>query len=290
MADSANDPMWGEFGPLWRRLQAAGRGVLVGGGYGLFLKQNWLLSRPRLPTVVRLDAWNDASPRATKDLDIVLGLEIVSSRGSQRLISDALKEQGFDEIRPRWQFAKKEGERTTVVDLHSPVPEEPHPNLAMDRVRVKHKPSLGAEGVHGRQNVEAVGSDLHPVIFETNGLKVRVPNPVTWSVMKLCAMRDRLRKSEENDRAEEGRTFEREQAMKHARDVCRIVAMTTREESDRAAEVVEAVKSSAAFTNAVEIRNAFFGGGNDWGTRVVQSAWRTDDLKIIRSVLTSWFA
>jgi hypothetical protein len=288
MTESANDPMWQEFRPLWKRIQSAGE-VLVAGGYGLFLKQNWLLSNRGQLTVVRLDAWLDSAPRVTKDLDIVVGLEIVSSRDAQARISAALQEQGFAEKRPRWQFEKREGKRTTIVDLHSPLPEFPHPNLATDKVRVKHKPSLGDAGVHGRQNLEAAGCELHPFRFEANGLMVGVPNPVTWSVMKLCATRDRWRKAQDQDRAEEDRTFEREQAMKHARDVCRVVAMATRNEADHATTVAASIRKTAAFADAVDIRDHFFGREDGWGSQVAQPAWQTEDLTVIRNTLASWF-
>ena len=38
-----DDPIWNEFLPLWTALPFAANQVQLAGGYGLFLKQKWLL-------------------------------------------------------------------------------------------------------------------------------------------------------------------------------------------------------------------------------------------------------
>jgi hypothetical protein len=68
-----------------------------------------------------------------------------------------------------------------------------------------------------------------------------VPNPVTWSVMKLISTRDRHEKSEDADRDEPYRNFHHHEAMKHARDVARVIAMMTRDERERALEVISEI-------------------------------------------------
>jgi len=124
--------------------------------------------------------------------------------------------------------------------------------------RVKHKPSLGEQGVHGRTNPEAVGSELHPFQFSFDEVKLVVPNPVTWSVMKLTATRDRWVLSQDLARDEEFREFSRFQAAKHAQDVYRVIAMMTMEERDRASEVVESLNRTDAFEAAKQCwRNDF---------------------------------
>jgi hypothetical protein len=67
------DPLWSHFHPLWTDLsRVASDDLLVAGGYGLYLKQRFLLANPALPIAVPLDRWLDATPRVTKDLDLVL--------------------------------------------------------------------------------------------------------------------------------------------------------------------------------------------------------------------------
>jgi hypothetical protein len=282
--------MWPEFRALWLQLQGIGNGPLVGGGYGLFLKQHWLSSHQDRITAVRFGEWRDPAPRVTKDVDLVFGLDIISSRDAQARVSQAFRDCDFKVKDPRWQFEKRIGERDMVVDLHSPLPDSADQNLALDKLRVKHKPSLGDAGVHGRQNPEAAGSDCHPFRFEIDDLAVGVPNPVTWSVMKLTATRDRWQKAEDHGLEEMHRNFHRQQALKHAQDVCRVVAMVTPGERDRAAEVIAVIRASAGFSEAAEVSERFFQAEDGWGIRAVARAWRDDDLRTIQGLLKIWFS
>jgi hypothetical protein len=285
--------MWNEFRALWSDLLVAGDQVQLAGGYGLFLKQRWLLANRTGLIVIRLDRWQDTTPRVTNDLDIVIGLDLLASTEAQRAIVQAMKQNNFRvvERNPRWQFQKSlDPDRRLLVDLHAELPEPENQNLAQDRrLRIKHKPSLGDEGIHGRQNREAAGCSLHPFSFQIDGITISVPNPVTWSVMKLISTRDRKRKSEDTERNEEYRTFHAQQAMKHAQDVARIVAMTTRDERDRAHEVVAAIRENDCFTEAVEVCDRFFRREDGWGSQVAARVWREDDFNVIRETLSDWF-
>jgi hypothetical protein len=70
-----DDLLWPHFMPLWQDLRAASStGILIAGGYGLFLKQRWLSEGTPPRTVVPIQNWRDAIPRVTKDVDLVLGL------------------------------------------------------------------------------------------------------------------------------------------------------------------------------------------------------------------------
>ena len=195
--------MWPEFKPLWRDLSSARAQLLVAGGYGLLFKQHWLRSELAVPIVVSLDRWMDATPRVTKDLDIVVGLELIASADAQARMVKVMQQRQFvvTEQNPRWQFRKSLGsDHTMLVEFHSPLPPPGSEHLQMDKIRVKHKPSLGTDGIHGRQNPEAVGCQHHPFHFEIDGLAIRVPHPVSWCTMKLTAMRDRYRKAQDESR------------------------------------------------------------------------------------------
>jgi hypothetical protein len=156
--------MWNEFRALWSDLPVAGDQVQLAGGYGLFLKQRWLLANRTGLIVIRLDRWHDTTPRVTSDLDIVIGLELLASTEAQRAIVQAMKQNNFRvvEKNPRWQFQESlDSDRRLLVDLHAELPEPENQNLSQDRrLRIKHKPSLRDEGVHGRQNREAQRSRL----------------------------------------------------------------------------------------------------------------------------------
>src|ERR1051325_4644089 len=185
MSGIPDDPMWTEFKPLWHKLQVAGKPLLVAGGYGLLLKQFWLLANPNVPIVARLEQWRDKRPRVTKDLDIVVGLELISSQEAQDQMARAMSEQQFHVIEEnaRWQFGKSVGSgRQLVVDFHSCIPAAGSANLQIDKLRVKHKPSLGDGGIHGRQNREAIACSHHPVEFDIEGTRIVVPHSAAWCI------------------------------------------------------------------------------------------------------------
>jgi hypothetical protein len=287
-----DDPMWREFQPLWSELQLVGNQVHLAGGYGLFLKQRWLLANRDYPTVIPLENWVDTGPRATNDLDIVVGLALLADAEAQRSIVRALERNKFKvaEQHPRWQFEKQlDSDRRVLVDLHAEMPEGENQNLVLDKVRIKHKPSLGDEGVHGRRNPEAAGCSLHPFQFKIGEITISVPNPVTWFVMKLVSTRDRREKSEDADRDEPYRNFHHHEAMKHARDVARIVAMMTRDERERALDVISEIGRRAYFAEAVVACDQLFLREDGWGGQVAARHWRPDDFMLIRDFLASWF-
>ena len=292
MSNAPDDPLWPEFKQLWRGLREAGEPVLIAGGYGLLLKQHWLRAESAVPCIVQLDRWLDVTARVTKDLDIVIGLDLIASESAQSRLSQVMTKCGFEVSKknPRWQFIKKLTGRDILVEFHSPLPETKSEHLQTDKVRVKHRPSLGQDGIHGRQNAEAVGSEYHPFPFEIDDVSINVPNPVTWCNMKLTAMGDRWQKGQDQEREEEYRKFHTEHAIKHARDVCRAVAMTTRDENDKAKSIVDAIRKTEVFVNAAKICDRFFGRDNAWGVGVVNRTWRAEDLVLIRDTLARWFS
>src|SRR5690606_27071994 len=109
-----DDPLWQHFAPLWSDLSAVDSSQLViAGGYGLFLKQKWLF-QPSMhgnKIVVPVDRWKENSPRVTKDLDLVLGLNLISRREIHGEILSALEKNGFKvsekKSGKRWQFSKE---------------------------------------------------------------------------------------------------------------------------------------------------------------------------------------
>ena len=45
MSETIQDELWPHFVPLWTDLRSIAPRLLLAGGYGLFLKQQWLLSQ-----------------------------------------------------------------------------------------------------------------------------------------------------------------------------------------------------------------------------------------------------
>jgi hypothetical protein len=293
MSELTTDPMWPIFRPLWADLRAVGGdSLLLAGGYGLFLKQTWLLDHPKTLIIVPMGQWR-TPPRVTQDFDLVIGLDIIAEQEAQERLLAVLERHAFavSEKNPRWQFEKSVADdRRVRVELHAPLPPTGHSGLRADSIRVKRKPSLGIGDIHGRTNREAVGCDLRPFSFALEGIPIAVTNPATWCIMKLTAMQDQWVRSEEVRRSEKDRTFCREQAIKHAQDVCRIVAMVARDERDAASEVLDSIGTTPQCVKAAGIFAEFFQPDGGWGMINTRAAWATDDIRLIRDTLASWFS
>jgi hypothetical protein len=290
----AQDLLWPHFMPLLTSLNdVAGHGILVAGGYGLYLKQNWLLANPYVPVIIPVGQWRDNTPRVTKDIDFVIGLDLIAEEDTQRNMVDVLKTHGFmvSERHPRWQFVKTvSANRNIIVELHAPLPEKGMPGLKADKMRVKRNPSMGNAGIHGRTNPQAIGCDYYPFAFEWEGLSITVPNPVTWSMMKLTAAQDRWAISRNPNQTEEHRAFSRVQAIKHAQDACRVVAMVTRGENEAITSVLDSIRPSPEFRNAVRLFSESFADDEQWFALVLANDWTAENFSLIRSTLATWFA
>ena len=285
--------MWREFAPLWAELCTVNPQLLICGGYGLFLKQQWLRAPQQraTPTVVNLDSWRDAAPRVTKDIDLIVSVDVITDAPNNKDFLAVLSAHGYQVTpkNPRWQFEKPlEGKRTLVIELHCYAPPDA-PGVQIKGNRVKHKPSLGEAGVHGRTNPEAIGSYLSPFVFEIQDLNLRVPNPMTWCVMKLTAMHEHWQRALDSNQSPEQRNFSREQALKHAQDVWRIIALTTRDERDQLGAVKALLASTVEFGRACEIVLDLY----DDSSPIIASVkrqWSDQDFNTVRSFLGDWFS
>ena len=85
------DPLWSHFKPLWIDFENAGEGILVAGGYGLFLRQQWLIEQSSTSIVIPFDRWTNAAPRATGDMDMIVSLDLISDETANRRLFEALE-------------------------------------------------------------------------------------------------------------------------------------------------------------------------------------------------------
>lgn len=270
-------------------------GLLVAGGYGLFLKQRWLLNEIQPKIVIPLERWLDGTPRVTKDLDFIVGLDLIANMACNGQVLGILTAHGFAvSLNPqgqRWQFEKDLGsQRKVIVELHTPSPTPDETRLKTDRIRIKHAPSLGERGLHGRHNPEAIGCDLSPFVFPIGGTKISVPNPISWTVMKLTAAHERWCSAQDNGLDLRERGFSRDQAVKHAQDAYRLVAMITLKERDASLTVIDSIRKIVQFQRAVEIYTGFFIGNDGWANNILQDRWLAEDLAVINQILEQWYS
>jgi len=286
---NVDDPLWPEFNRLWPVLRHVDNLLVVAGGYGLFLKQLRLQQNPELRTVVPVNRWSEATPRATKDIDLVIGVDLIADESRNVELARTLLGLGYrtSESNPRWQFEKLSSTgHPVVVELHASSPAELPPNVESSLIRIKHTPSLRDRGVHARRNQEAIGGRLHPFEFERDGLLVRVPNPVTWSVMKLAAMKDCWDRSRNDEFDAVARGFYRDEAVKHSQDTCRIAAMMTLEERDHCAAVIAGIADSTSFVEAKQIFGDFH---RNEGVELARGLLPPAEMQIVLDVLSEWY-
>lgn len=193
--------------------------LIVAGGYGLYLKQGWVVRsgvRTLLPT--RLLPEN----RATNDIDLILRAEVVVSADRMRSVRGALDRLGFTPVpgSEYLQFAKPVLPAGAIkIDLLvGPLGDLFDPGtVKLDDRRVRPR---GFGGLHAHPLDEAVGVEEHALALPLgeSPVRVHVPQPFTYLLMKLLAFRDRC----DDER--------KDMARHHALDVYRIVALTTTDE------------------------------------------------------------
>ena len=284
------DPLWPEFASLWEELGKMEPPVVLSGGYGLFLKQLFLTAHPEVATTVPLARWR-GEPRSTRDLDFLLDVQLIAQADKQKEIRATLDANGYVPLNPHWQFQKQlSPERVIHVDLLAPLPDADAPNVRSVGSRVQSRPTLGAQGVHGHQATDAIGCDLNPFGFEWIGVALVVPNPISWCVMKLCATRDRWNRAQDASSDAPKRDEQRDQALKHAGDVCRLAAMMTREERAGTPKIIDVLREEAAFRDAAGIAQEFFLRDGAIMTRepTIRQAWEETDFQTVQRVLGSW--
>ena len=314
MTDDGQDGLWRHFGPLWTDLRSLTPNVLLTGGYALFLKQRWLMAQSRafttsagegvtdeqgvnltavlVPTLIEMPRWSDVNPRVTKDFDLIVSLELIASEEDQRALDAVLVKHGFEVVphNARWQFEKKiSADQSVQLDFHAPLPAAPRHDLRVENRRVKPGRSLGSEGIHGRGNPAAGGAGWHPFTFSHQSVELVIPHPVAFAIMKLVAMEDRRRAAADAARSPAERQDEGRQARKHAEDVMRIIAMTTRSEMDGAESLLVALRDTPSYAAAMEACRENFMTAEGWGTATVARLWREDDFALMRNVLNQWF-
>ena len=289
-----DDPLWPLFAPIWKSALAVDGHILLVGGYALFLKQRWLLEQAGNAAVLQtipFDRWRDYAPRVTQDMDLLAPMEMIASPTAQEQMDGILKAQAWTPHpdHARWQFIREDTGSgfKWKLEFHAQHQEPMPGGLTHVPPRIKPKPSQGL-GIHGHENQEAVACLVNPFRFQLDDLAIAIPNPVTMAIMKLAAMRDQREKTRDPAIAPGNRDFHERQARKHAQDVCRILAMTTRDEADTIRPVLAAVRLTDAWRDAAAIAQEYF-RADGYGVAVVGTFWTPEDLATMTASLQSWF-
>ena len=286
-----NEDLWEHFAALLPELNAVGKQpILVAGGFGLIMKQQWLLSEENRSEkiIVPLERWKDPRLRATKDVDIAIGLHLLCDPEKQGAVAKILKQHGFSEEVNYWKWNKNlTPDNEVVIELHAPHPGTEEPQLKIQGNRVKG--TTGKSSLHGYANAELVGHDLYPFSFMWKCVEVLLPNPVTFLLMKLTAAEDRWKLAQSPEADAATLTESRNQAFKHAQDAYRLLAMVTSGEYETSSDVVKKIADKEAFQKAKVIVSQSFVTEESWNIDKVKEDWEADDLQILQDVLAQLF-
>jgi len=212
---------------LHSRLSAREIHLVLGGGYGLFLKQIDLMTRDET-TLLSVDAW--PTPRTTNDLDLIVPLELLVDLENMQMVRSVLDDLQFQSIDGSefWQFILPSS-NVKIDLLAGAIPKYAESQLKMDSSDNRRVRPKGNIKLHARRNPEALGLAQHQeeVIVQGNlsdgsnySGTIHIPSPFTYLMMKLTAFGDQVNNGEKD--------FGRH----HALDVYRIVSMLTDDQYD----------------------------------------------------------
>lgn len=243
---------------LLAKLDLATCPIILGGGYGLYLRRNFLVAAG---TRTLLDQWPEA--RSTNDLDLFLRPEFICDSSRLSVFKQALDELGYAPVKgaEHYQFRKHDPagviQRGIKIDLLTgPSSAFQGTTARVDVRRVRPRPSVE---VHAHPTDEAITlvDDLQKVKLASAGRAskpfVFLPHPFTYVLMKLYAFRDQVGDAS------------REHGSHHALDLYAIVAMMTEAQWNRANEMAARHASSSVVQEAARIVGEMFASTTSQG-------------------------
>lgn len=261
---------------LFSALGNSAFGVLIGGGYGLYLKQLHLAATSQR-TLVNADLW--PAPRATQDLDLFLTAELIADVQSMVAIRAALDRLGYQAIRGAeyLQFCRTTSATeqvkidllTTQLDALGAYPSIQADNrrarpIAADRPKLHAHPTDGALALTEKPLQIEVAGKLST--GQTTSYLVNIPNSFSYLMMKLTAYRDR-RNDEDKDLGRH-----------HALDIFRIIAMLTEVERDQLHEYMRRYSDNPQIQSCVGLIQSDFLQPTSNGVLAMRqhSLWQND--------------
>ncbi|MEW6755024.1 MAG: hypothetical protein AB1505_29185 [Candidatus Latescibacterota bacterium] len=244
---------------LLRQLEGTAVQLIVGGGFGLFLR----MERVRqLGVRTLLREWPEA--RSTNDLDLFLRAELLIHAAQLQPLRAALKALGYEPVPEArfYQFVRPgpQGAAGIKIDLLTGPRERftgtavrtdarrahPHPRVGLHAHPVDEAPTLEeALAVHRISGRLSTGEPWEG--------QVLLPHAFPFLMMKLFAFRDRLT----DGNKEFGRY--------HALDLYAILATTTEEEWEQALRFGEQLAANRYVIEAGELVRRYFGGQDHVG-------------------------
>jgi hypothetical protein len=259
---------------LWE-LRNTGINLIIGGGYGIFLKTMHVREH-NLRTLLA----EKPEVRSTNDLDLFLRPELLILPGKLAPLSSAIEKFGYKVIETarNYQFIKPDvtGKEGIKIDfLTGPQSSFAGTKVRSDDRRVRPNPSIGLHA-HPVEEAPALEVGLLPITLSgsmSNGTdgegEISIPHPYSFLLMKLFAFRDRI--------ADESKEFSRY----HALDIYSIIATTTEEEWNAFPDFRRHFGNNIQVKEAVTIVEKYFSSLNQLGIiRMRESRYFQPELQI----------
>lgn len=243
------DPLREELQKIARKLQPHDIKLIVGGGYGLFLRTGHILKTQAITRFEEAPIF-----RSTEDLDFFLGLEIITDARKMQIIRDSLSDLDYRPKAEYFQFEKTieiaEDPRNVKVDLLAPRPVSKDHLSLVKIVKPRIRPR-NVEGIHAYLTDEAITIEEQLFSIDVSDhdaekLEVFLPHPFSYLILKLFALRDHLEKEDKS------------KAPEHAFDIYRIVGMTTEDEWKQTVELSRQYAGDSKVIEASEIVTKLF--------------------------------
>lgn len=268
------DPLHQSLLDLLRELDARGIPLVVGGGYGLYLKQIHLARTGQQVLFTELP-----EVRATNDIDMFLRAEVLADLSRTKEVADAIKRLGYNAVEEAKYLQWKRPVAVAGVEQEVKIDVLVGP-LGRYRASMKVSPPRarpkGDIQFHAHTVEEALHIEDKPIGVPVDGITsdgkaysatVYVPEAFPYLLMKLHAFRDR--KADAN----------RDLGRHHALDVYTIVGMMTESEYERAKMFAAADKEDEHVRKACLIVNEGFASESAMGLL------RIREHKLFRSAL-----
>lgn len=251
-------------------------GILLGGGYGLYLKQLHL-AETDVRTLIGADLW--PAPRATEDLDLMLAAELVANARSMAALRAALDQLEYKVVKDSayLQFVRTITVTQVVkIDLLTAQLNVLRGNRAIRADSRRARPAAaGRPELHAHPTDGALTLTEAPWVIEVSGTlssgqaftaRVTIPHPFSYLLMKLTAYRDRR-----NDP-------DKDLGRHHALDVFRIVAMLTEPERDQVRANMRTFAADAQVRSCVEVVRSDFASSTAPGVLAMREhqLWQND--------------
>jgi len=260
---------------LLSMLDTANFPLILGGGYGLFLRRT-ILEREGARTL--LEHWPEA--RSTNDLDLFLRPELLCDSKRLASLKSALDKLGYTPVEgaEHYQFRKDDPdgfiERGIKIDLLTgPRSSFEGTGLKVGERRVRPSPSVK---VHAHPTDEAITLEeklqevkLHVGEEDEQSKSVFLPHPFTYALMKLFAFRDQVELQQKGHGSH------------HALDLYSIIAMMTEAEWEQSKEMAIRNSDSPIGIEAARIASEMFDSTTSRGLLVMRAnPYCSDQLQI----------